>query len=299
MDNKPYISIGIPALNESSNIKQLLKSLIVQTNDIYTLKEIFIISDGSTDDTVKLAKQVNDDRIQVIDNTQRVGKSAVQNQIIEMFTGEILVILDADIRLKDNRFISNLLEPLRNNSQIGLTSGKTTPLPAKSFFEKVINYSVAFKTYIYERIENTDNIFLCHGRSRAFSKAFAKQLVFPQGILSEDSWSYIMCLRLGFIFKYSKDAELFYRSPQNFKDHANQSTRYFQGKVWLEQNFKNNNIFPKISKSLLIKTIIKFFITNPVLFVTYLVFVTSLYISTIFRSTVVNWNLIKSSKNLN
>lgn len=301
MNNKLNISVGIPAHNEGSNIKELLLSLIAQKENSLNLKEIIVVSDGSTDDTVIRAREIKDSRIIIFENNEKSGKSVAQNKIIEKFTGDILIILDADILPKYQNFLDNLTTPFITNSMLGLTSGKTTPVAALTYLEKIINFSVGMKTEVYESINSGNNIFLCHGRSRAFSREFAKQLSFPSGLLSEDSWSYLMCIKNGFEFQYVKSAELLYRSPQVLKDHVNQSLRYFQGKQWLEKNvdgYNTENGFPKISKKLLAKIAIKHFIAHPILFISYICLVAFLFFSSKLRTSTVNWDIIKSSKTL-
>ena len=48
---KLTVTIGIPAYNEEKNIGRLLKSLSNQKGDDFTLNEIVVLSDGSTDMT--------------------------------------------------------------------------------------------------------------------------------------------------------------------------------------------------------------------------------------------------------
>jgi glycosyltransferase involved in cell wall biosynthesis len=55
---KTEIDIGIPALNEDANIQQLLRSIVEQPQDTYEIANIFLVSDGSTDNTVMLCWHV-------------------------------------------------------------------------------------------------------------------------------------------------------------------------------------------------------------------------------------------------
>ena len=72
---KPTISIGIPAYNEAENIQNLLRCILSQDMSLYTLEEIYVISDGSTDRTVEEASSIADSRIKVTDVKERIGKS--------------------------------------------------------------------------------------------------------------------------------------------------------------------------------------------------------------------------------
>ena len=60
------------------------------------------------------------------------------------------------------------------------------------------------------------------------SKDFAKTLVMPK-VISEDAYLFLQCKKNGFRFFYQSLANVFYRSPQSFRDHIKQSTRFFIG----------------------------------------------------------------------
>ena len=57
---RPYFSIIIPTYNRSNFIAAAIKSVLNQT---YTNWELFIIDDGSTDNTKEVVSNFNDPRI--------------------------------------------------------------------------------------------------------------------------------------------------------------------------------------------------------------------------------------------
>lgn len=90
-------SVIIPARNEENNLPLLLESLQAQTREPY---EIIVVDDFSTDKTHEIASGYG---VKVIRNTELpenwTGKTwAVWNGFLEA-TGNILVFLDADVRL--------------------------------------------------------------------------------------------------------------------------------------------------------------------------------------------------------
>jgi glycosyltransferase involved in cell wall biosynthesis len=91
MNNQLFCSIVIPALNESEYIEQCLKSLNNQSypRDRY---EIIIVDNGSTDNTVEIAKKYAD--AVFVKNDGNVG--AVRNYGAKKSSGEILICTDAD-----------------------------------------------------------------------------------------------------------------------------------------------------------------------------------------------------------
>lgn len=57
---KLTVTIGIPAYNEEQNIGHLLVNIFNQSTSIAILDEIIIVSDGSTDNTIKAIKKITD-----------------------------------------------------------------------------------------------------------------------------------------------------------------------------------------------------------------------------------------------
>lgn len=296
MNAKLTVSVGIPAYNEEANIVQITTQLLTQKQGNFELLEIIIISDGSNDRTVAQVESINDPRLHVYDNQIRQGAAAVQNEILLKFKGDILVILNADTYTPDIHFISKLIEPIVRDDQVGVVGAKIVPLPAQNFFEKVINNSVLMKNEMYEQINNKDNIYLCHGRGRAFSSRFAKQLSFPR-IPGEDAYSYIECKEMGFKFYYQQEAELLYRSPQSLKDHLKQSKRFFKSQVMMDEKYqKHAKGYYRIPLELQLKTLLKYLLRNPILISAYVIIYAYARINSIWYQTGTLWDVSKSSK---
>lgn len=221
------ITIGIPAYNEAANIRQLLESLVNQQTSPFIIKQIIVISDGSTDQTVSQAKSVKDHRITVISGRKNLGLANRQNQLLSMAITPILVLLDADILPVDQAFIKHLCMPIKKDSSIGLTSAKITPTPSSNFVGRVLAWHHLWKVGLYESINNQDNIYLCHGRARAFTRRLYTKLHWPQGY-GEDAYSYIFSKEQNVSFAYASGAKLICSTPDNLTDHISQSSRFFR-----------------------------------------------------------------------
>ena len=233
-NNRLTITIGIPAYNEELNIIRLLKVLLSQKNDNFVLDKIIVISDGSKDGTVQESKKINNKKLLVIANNKRGGLTLIQNQIIGKTKSDILVILNADTLPKNNEFLNHLIKPFYLDSNTGIVSARVKSLKPNTFIGKVLANSHDFKQSIFQRLNDGNNIYLCHGSARAFSKDFYKNLRWPYNC-PEDAYSYIICIEKGFKFKYAKDAVVYFSPSSNISDHIKQSTRFFHGKKTLER----------------------------------------------------------------
>ena len=126
--SKLSVSIGIMAYNEDRNIGQLLESLLAQKLRHVTLSEIIVISSGSSDQTNAIVRSVatKDSRIKLISQKKRLGKATVVNLFIAKAKQDILVLMSADLQLKQNT-LENLVTPLAN-AKIGIVGAHPLPV---------------------------------------------------------------------------------------------------------------------------------------------------------------------------
>ena len=238
---KKTVSIGIPAYNEEGNIGHLINALLKQKGDNFTLKEIIVVSDASTDKTAEIVKSIPDERIMFSENKERAGKPLNQNKIVEKFTGDILLILDADILPKNEYYIQEMVRPFDSNKNLGIVSSRIIPIKSSTFFGKIISYSVELKNAIFVNLRNGNNAYLCHGSNRAFSRSCAKKIIWPSSP-SEDAYSYFTCLNEGYDFFHPQTTGVFFRSPDNFKDHLRQSARFITSGKRMARHFPEDII---------------------------------------------------------
>ncbi len=217
----PEITVGIPAYNESANIGLLLSDIKKQKLENFKLKQIIVSSDGSTDQTNKIVKKFKG--VKLFANKDRKGLSRGLNQIISATNTEVLIILNADIRIRDLYCISRLASEILHGND--LVSCPIVDNGAKSFMAQTLSISMLLKEQLFKNIRNGVNPYVCHGPARAFSKNFYKKLFFPLSI-GEDMYSYFACIENKFKFYYVRDTFVNYKLPETFADHNKQSSRF-------------------------------------------------------------------------
>ena len=109
IDFNPNISIIIPAYNEENKIANCIKSIL---NSNYKNYEIILVDDGSTDNTIKKAKEAYNDLIVI--KAEHKGKVDALNLGVKKAKNEIVFCMDADVVL-DKNAIKYLVQPLKEN----------------------------------------------------------------------------------------------------------------------------------------------------------------------------------------
>lgn len=114
------VTILIAARDEGHVLRKKLESCLDQ---VYpeNLIDILLVSDGSEDNTVQVAKDLRDNRIGVVQLESSVGKAAALNQGMERATGEIVVLTDARQPLSPSA-VQTLVAAFRDES-VGGVSG--------------------------------------------------------------------------------------------------------------------------------------------------------------------------------
>lgn len=110
------VSVIITSYNYEQYIKEAIESVLNQT---YSDFEIIIIDDCSTDNSVNVIKQFNDERIKFIQNEQNIGLKGSMQRAISICTGDWIAFLESD----DTWFPETLekrLEYIKKYTQVGI-----------------------------------------------------------------------------------------------------------------------------------------------------------------------------------
>ncbi|MBI1312875.1 glycosyltransferase [bacterium] len=115
------VSVVIACHNEAGRIVEKLTTLL-HSPQAAQIAEILVGSDGSTDRTGHLVRQIGDDRIRVFEFSARRGKPAILNELIPQCQNEIVVLCDARQTLSDQA-IPQLLANFADE-RVGVVSGE-------------------------------------------------------------------------------------------------------------------------------------------------------------------------------
>jgi glycosyltransferase involved in cell wall biosynthesis len=100
----PLVSILIPAYNAQQWIADTLKSALAQT---WARKEVIVVDDGSSDQTLEIARSFASDNVSVVTQNNQ-GAAAARNKAFSLSQGDFIQWLDADDLLSPNKISAQM-----------------------------------------------------------------------------------------------------------------------------------------------------------------------------------------------
>lgn len=109
-------SFLVPAYNADQYIIETLNSL---SNQTYTDFNILVIDDGSSDSTLSLLLEYDDDRLYVLKNEKNIRLVATLNKGLDVLTSKYIIRMDADDLITYNR-LEKLISFMEKNPQVDI-----------------------------------------------------------------------------------------------------------------------------------------------------------------------------------
>ena len=165
---KMKISAIIPAYNEESTIADIIKTV----KKVSEIDSIIVVSDGSTDETVVIARNLE---VKVYEMKKNVGKGGAIKKGFEKTDSDMLLFLDADLIGLRCEHIYSLINPIRENladMTIGVFSQGRLLTDLPQFLMPYLSGQRAIKRKIIDVIPNMD--LLKYGLEIAITKTVKK-----------------------------------------------------------------------------------------------------------------------------
>jgi len=146
MDKNYVYSIVIPVLNEEKVLNELYQRLTKVMTDIGESYEIIFINDGSTDNSLKIMKQLHthDKRIKIIDFSRNFGHQIAITAGIDFTSGDAVITIDADLQ-DPPEVIPDLIKKWKEGYEV--IYGIREKRKGENFFKKI-------STLIFYRLIN-------------------------------------------------------------------------------------------------------------------------------------------------
>lgn len=115
------VSIIMPNYNSEKYLEEAIKSVINQT---YKNWELVIADDCSTDRSVEVIKQFNDERIKLLSTGKNAGAAVARNKAIDNAKGKWIAFLDSD----------DLWNPEKLEKQLAFMTNKNVPFSFTHYY---------------------------------------------------------------------------------------------------------------------------------------------------------------------
>jgi len=188
------ISIIIPCFNARSTIERTIESLCAQK---IPFKEVLIIDDCSTDDTIVFLKNKYKNQIRILKNKKNSGAAFSRNVGMRAAKGDLVLLIDSDVVMEKNA-LRNMLQTLEKNqivfpSMIYENGGVMYPNNLSD--EKYLLISPCF-------------IITQEGLSRLNNNFFDENL----NIYCEDTDFFLRCFIVGLTCVFAKEAVIVHKT---------------------------------------------------------------------------------------
>ncbi|MCX9012533.1 MAG: glycosyltransferase [Candidatus Methanoperedens sp.] len=217
------VSVGVCVYNEEKNIVRLLHSLLAQKTNIAEIREIIIVSSGSTDKTDAIASDFikRYSNIKLLTQEKREGKSSALNLFFENATQDILVSVNGDILLQEDT-IEKLVLPFCD-PEVGMTGGHTIPVNDKNHF-------LGFTVHL---LWNLHHLISLKNPKLGELIALRNMVRIPGNIAFDEAWLEASIKSRGLKLIYVPDAVLFNKGPDTVSDFLKQRRRNFAGNLYI------------------------------------------------------------------
>jgi len=278
----PLISIIIPTYNEAATIEDKIKNTL-GLNYPPDKIEIIVIDSASTDGTPD--KVESNERVKLIKQTERLGKSAALAEVFKIISGKIVVITDADALLDRDALVKSL--PYLADNKVGAVTGKQILVnPNEAIYQKSEQSYRDLFDMIRSAESRLGSTMIFNGPFMAFKR---EVLEAPrQNSVADDTEMAIQVIKKGYRALYVADALFYENIPQSDKSRIKQKERRAQGLIqsfWWHRDMLFNKKYGIFGTLIFPAEFTAHFVLPFALFLSFITIAVSLYID--FISTLI------------
>ncbi len=277
LEEYPFVSVMVPAHNESIVIEKTVKALLEleYPEDRY---EIIIINDNSSDNSKEILSEIqrkNPHRNLIIINTDNIiggkGKSNALNIGFNRSKGKFLAIYDAD-NTPEKKALKYLIQTILEDEKLGAVIGKfRCRNKKKNLLTKFINIeTLTFQWMAQAGRWQLFNLCTIPGTNFVIRRSLIEEMGgWDPKAITEDTEVSFRLYRMGYKIKFMPLSVTWEQEPQTLKVWFKQRSRWAKGNVYvITKNFKY--LFKKEAGSsrfdILYYVIIYFFFLSAVIF---------------------------------
>jgi cellulose synthase/poly-beta-1,6-N-acetylglucosamine synthase-like glycosyltransferase len=232
LDDFPKFSVIVPAKDEERVLPRLLDSLFSQSYPKDKV-EVIVVEDGSTDHTLEICERyVRDGRLRLIHAEESHGKPLALNRALEVATGEIVGVFDAD-SIPEQDVLLNAAKHFQDVSVAALQGRTLTVNSETNMLTKFVSYEEAVWNEGYLQGKEALNLFVhLRGSCQFIRRSLLEKLGgWSERHLSEDMEISARLTEKGYKIKYASDVCSWQETPATIGQMFRQRIRWFRGSM--------------------------------------------------------------------
>lgn len=226
-DFRPKVSMVIATWNEEDSIGGKLENTLKLDYPKNKL-EILVVDSGSTDRTRDMVKKFirKSRRIKLVTQKKRRGKSCALNKAFKFATGDIVVISDADCRLKKDILLKSM--PYFSDDTVGALTGRESIINSGENLATRTEKTYRNFYYLIRGAESRLNsTYVFDGPFAAFRKNLLTKL--DNSIVADDSQLALNIKKQGYRTISIPEAIYYEYAPSKLSDRTKQKSRRAEG----------------------------------------------------------------------
>ncbi|MFH0971587.1 MAG: glycosyltransferase [Candidatus Micrarchaeota archaeon] len=224
----PKISVLIPAFNEEECIAGTIES-VLNAGYPRSKLDIIVINDGSTDNTLKIARKYGKNKVRVI-NKENSGKAASLNAGIAVAKGELIATLDADSYIEKGS-IQKMLGYFADPKVAAVTSVMKVHDP-RNVLQRLQGIEYLVTVFSRKILSYLNSINVTPGPLSIIRKRIFKEIGgYEETNLLEDQEMAMRIQSYNYKIESSMSAVVYTEAPSTLRSLVNQRVRWHRGGI--------------------------------------------------------------------
>jgi biofilm PGA synthesis N-glycosyltransferase PgaC len=221
-----HVSVGVMAYNEERNIGRLLDALVHQDLALAAIREIVVVSSGSTDGTDAIVSDWSqrEPRIRLVRQERREGKASAINLFLKSVAGDVVVLESGDT-IPAPDCIERLVAPFAN-ADVGMTGARPVPVDDPGTF-------MGFVVHMLWRLHH--RLALRHPKLGEMVAFRSSVRAIPGESAVDEASIEAIAVSEGKVLRYVPEAVVYNKGASNVRDFLKQRRRIYAGHLWLEK----------------------------------------------------------------
>lgn len=294
---KLTLTVGITTCYGGESILETVKSIRASKG---IDKFRFIIVADREPISSKIKKELKKHGVELIENKVEGSQFKKKKQILKLCNTDLIIFTNDDV-LFDPDTLSEVVTEFEMNQEITLISVNNQPTQSSSLVERTINVGTNIVNRIAKNWNEGDNYLSMIGRFEATRTKWIKTYFeLKDDVVSSDQYMYFENKKYGGMYKYLPTVSVYFRNPQNLKEHLRKSSRFQYSKEEMSKYFGYVSDNYKVPNLIFLDAIIKEFLKNPIFFIFYiLISLYTRFFKISFKESLnPNWQVDTSTKKL-